>query len=343
MQFSFRVFLTCSLVAAGLLILGCDSAVNSEENGTEGENDDVSSRLENLEGSTRLVASVPGHVARVNDGFALYYEEDSDNKSILHTCTDSDGDGTADTYNREENTLKNAKINDSDNLITFRTIEVAKGIIYTDENLGKEIETEYFDTRGEGGIFDVVSTPQSGNLGMALTESTSGVPTSDADCQDLDSFISSNRDTPSRRDMATTWRLNSSSSGFDANNSDSYALFYDIKSDETILHSCTDSDGDDQADTYVKERLSVKSTTTNSAGNAVVTETIEEGNGVVYDSENEGGETTVEYLGLEGRGALWWVQGSSQTDMTGNVYGVERTSGVPTSDTECDNRDQFIQ
>ena len=143
---------------------------------------------------------------------------------------------------------------------------------------------------------------------------------------------------PSRADVTGTWRL-VSSNDFDATESE-YDLYYDGTTEGTTLHTCTFDD------THIRERVSAESQEVNESGNLVITDVIENGKkdenvAAIYDPENEGGETVIEYRQIEEDRLVWEVVSSAQADIVGNVDELESTSGVPTSDTECENREQF--
>lgn len=142
----------------------------------------------------------------------------------------------------------------------------------------------------------------------------------------------------SREDVTGTFRL-VSVGDFDATESE-YDLYYDGTTEETTLHTCTFDD------THIQERESIKSTEVNESGNLVQTSTIQNGkkdinDSAVHYSEDEGKEFIVEFSEIEEDRLVFETLDSPQSDMVGEINELESTSGVPTSDSECANREQF--
>lgn len=142
----------------------------------------------------------------------------------------------------------------------------------------------------------------------------------------------------SREDVTGTFRL-VSAGDFDATESE-YDLYFDGTMEGTTLHTCTFDD------THIRERESIKSVEINESGNLVQTSTIQNGkkdvnNSAVHYPEDEGKEVVVEFFEIEEDRLVFEILDSPQTDMVGEIDELESTSGVPTSDTECENREQF--
>jgi len=356
------------LLTVGMPLVGCDQVgQNEQEDGSESEADvssEAQNRLDQQSETTRLVASTSGFIGADSEGFALYVEEDG-NRDILHVCAFVDDDNKVE-YVEEENSLSSASVNGSDNLVEDRTITKGEDVIYSSKDEGKEITLETFDITDRGGVvFKVTGSNQSDNIdegNFDYNEATDGVPTNTQQCRNRSQFIASNRPTPSREDLVGTWRLNSSSPGpnnvqtnprisdFEADEDDSFALFYEVKSNpnNTVLHSCTDEDGDGQAERYNKEVHSESGTST-SDSYLDITQEVETASGVLYENGSEGNTVTKRFYSVSEKSAVYYNRGSSsnQTGSTENVLGVvgglEKTDGVPRSDSDCQNRDKFIQ
>jgi hypothetical protein len=336
-------------------LVGCDQV---GQNQGEEISSEASSELEKRAETTRYVAGTTGGRGIPPSGFGLYVEEGGAdaNTNVLHTCIDVDDDNKVE-HVREETELESAQINDSGNLVETAAITEAEGAIYASGDEGAELEIETFDFNANGGYIQNVirSTESAGPLNdegnFDYFESTNGVPTSDQECRNRDQFLSALNNPPSRSDLVGTWRLNSSGnigSGpdnaptFDASGDDSFALFFDITSDETILHTCEDDNGDGTIDDYTKERAAVTNKGTNSRGYPLITEEIKKAEGEIFTDGNEGRKNDVVYFSVQDESAIQWVQPGS-ADNGGNVDGLEKTSGVPTGLSECQNKDQFIQ
>lgn len=340
----FRVLSVSLLLTVGMPLMGCDQVGQNQGEEFSGDAQDLIDDLEGSsgEGTTRLLANDFGYVADYNDNFAIYYEplsSDSEQGAVIHSCNDTDDDGTFDTYTREENAIRSASVNEFGNLVTTREAIKAEGRNYSSE--GQEEVIEYLDIYAETGAstFEVVDTPENYEGIIDVTEATNGVPESVSDCKNLDQF---DKDVSAPRPTGT-WRLLFNSGGFDARDSDNFALFYDFdESTKNVdLHSCTDTDGDDALE-HTLEEADVANTSQSPEGNTVVTEDVTKAEGVIYDSESTN-TTDVEYLSTKENVAWWWVKRSKQSNIEGNVDVVEKTSGVPTTDQQCQNRDQFIQ
>jgi len=338
------------LLTVGMPLVGCDQVGQNqeEEDGSGSGDENISSDAQDLiddlkAGSSgeRLLANDFGYVADYNDNVAIYYESlssDSEQGAVIHRCNDTNDDGTFDTYTREENAIRSASVNEDGNLVTTREAIKAEGRNYTTE--GQTEVIEYLDIDAQTGetTFEVVDSPEDYEGIIDVTEATSGVPSSVSDCKNLDQF---DKDVSAPRPTGT-WRLLANSDGFDARDSDDFALFYDYaEGGDLDLHSCIDSDGDGVADTHRLEETTKKTEGQSSEGNTVVTTSVTTAAGVIYDDTNK--ETTVEYLSTKDDLAWWWVRNSTQSDIAGIVDVVEKTSGVPETDQQCQNRDQFIQ
>jgi len=328
--------------------MGCDQV---GQNQGEEVSDNAQDLIDDLEGSsgegtTRLLATHFGYVAHYNDNFAIYYEplsSESEQGAVIHSCNDTDDDGTFDTYTREENAIRSASVNEFGNLVTTREAIKAEGRNYSSE--GQEEVVEYLDIDAQTGAstFEVVDSPEDYEGIIDVTEATSGVPESVEDCKNLDQF---NKDVQTSRPSGT-WRLRaaydaSRQGTFNSRENNDYALFFDFNSNGTVLHSCSHRDDDGNLE-HVREESSLDNTSRNSEGNIVATGTIEDGQGVIWDQSNEGGQGSTEYLSTKDDIVWQLVQSSAQSDLAGNVDVLEKTSGVPTSDQQCQNRDQFIQ
>ena len=343
----FRVLSVSLLLVVGMPLVGCDQAgQNTEEDDPESGSDDgatsndVEDLVNDLDGTTRILADNSGYRADYSNSFTLYYESLPSDSEVLHACTDTDGDNKFDTYTKEENTIRSASLNDSGNLITTREITKAEGQTYSDE--GQIDVVEYLDISATSGAstFKVVSSSEGYEGNFVVTASTNGVPKNASDCKNLDQF---NKDVSTSRPSGT-WRLLTSSDGnFDTREDDSYSLFVDINTDGAVLHSCVDNDGDESAETHVKEENSLEGTSQSPAGNTVATEKVTKAKDVIYFSGSSGKTAEVEYLSTNGDIYWQWLRSSQHSGLQGNVDAFEKTSGVPTSDQQCQNRDQFIQ
>lgn len=161
-------------------------------------------------------------------------------------------------------------------------------------------------------------------------------------CDSGGSSDGSQNEGPQLEDLHSTNRLITSEGAdgevFDATESE-LDYYYRDDSDGSDVHICL---GDD---TIVKGRLSDISTDVNSSGNLVRTQEIVNADGVVlYDEENEGGTTTLEYLEIGtdvGETTRFEVQESDQSSIEGNTDTVRGIEEIPETDEDCANREDF--